>query len=54
MRGLGTNGLSARVIGELKILGRERLRVPDFLLEQQRAGANQRHFGEKNVTLPSF
>ena len=38
----------------LQIQGRERLRVRDFLMEQQRARVNQRHFGGKNLITSSF
>ena len=38
---------SLRNVRELWILGRERLRVRDFLIVQHRACANQRHFGGK-------
>ena len=41
-------------IRDLQILGREGLRVRDFLKEPHRAHANWRHFGGKNVISSSF
>ena len=39
---------------ELTILGRERLRERDFLIEQQWVHANQRHFCGKNAACTVF